>query len=114
MVVKNCTVGRPIIVRLQIISVYIYWRSYCSDTIHSSFYMYLEMMTPAETGNIEILMQTWVKTVLQSTSQMTREKNLDAEDAEVWALINAVQLVHLQLIQGFIKTWTQEMRDRLW
>ena len=55
MVVENCAVRRPIIVGLQTFSVYIYWSSYCSDTIRSSFYMSLEMMTP-ETGNIEIIM----------------------------------------------------------
>ena len=51
MVVENCAVCRLIIVGLQMISVNIYWGSYCSHKIHSSFYMSLEMMTPAETGN---------------------------------------------------------------
>ena len=43
---------------------------------------------------------------------MPREKNFT--DAEVWALIHAVQPVHTQLVQGFTNNWTQDMRERLW
>ena len=54
MVVENCAVCRPIVVGLEIFFVYICWRRYCSDIIHSYFNMSLEMMTP-ETGNTEMM-----------------------------------------------------------